>query len=115
MWQFHKQFTIALHDGDNEILTLKVDTSLNRSMSLVEKGGLLLHLLVFVPIYFGYSDPADLNVIILLVLNFRKIAQMVVDPKLAFKGKERRLQVKAAMPPPSPDPHLPIASKSAAS
>ena len=87
-------------------------------MSLVEKGGLLLHLLVFVPIYFGYSDPADLNVIILLVLNFRKIAQMVVDPvdpKLVFKGKERRLQVKAAMPPPSPDPHLPIASKSAAS
>ena len=30
-----KQFTIAVIDGDNKLLTLKVDTSLNQSMGLV--------------------------------------------------------------------------------
>jgi hypothetical protein len=46
-----KQFTMAVIDGDNKLLTLKVDTSLNQSMGLVEKGN-VLRLTVFVPIYF---------------------------------------------------------------
>jgi hypothetical protein len=96
-----KQFTMAVIDGDEELLTLKVDTSLNQSMGLVEKGS-VLRLTVFVPIYFRYSDPTDLNVVILLS-NFRKIAQIEVDPKFAFPPKEGRLQMKA-MPPPPPDP-----------
>jgi hypothetical protein len=75
-------------DGDEEILTLKVDTSLNQSMSLVEKGS-VLHLTAFVPMCFPCSDPTDLNVII-LVSNFRKIAQMDVDAKSALAGRQER-------------------------
>jgi hypothetical protein len=46
-----KQFTMTVIDGDEELLTLKVYTSLNQSMGLVEKVS-VLHLTVFVPIYF---------------------------------------------------------------
>jgi hypothetical protein len=46
-----KQFTMALIDGDNKVLMLKVDTSLKQSMGLLEKGN-SLRLTVFVLIYF---------------------------------------------------------------
>ena len=63
-----------------------------------------MRLKAFVPIYFRYSDPTDLNVV-MLVSNFRKIAQMEVDPKLALAEKQqRRPQLKAAAPAPPPDP-----------
>jgi hypothetical protein len=42
---------MAVIDGDNKLLTLKVNTSLNQSMGLAEKGN-LLHLKVLVRIYF---------------------------------------------------------------
>jgi hypothetical protein len=46
-----KQFTMAVIDGVKKLLTLKVDTNLNQSMGLIEEGN-VLHLTVFVPIYF---------------------------------------------------------------
>jgi hypothetical protein len=75
--------------GNDKLLMLKVDTSLNQSMGLFEKYN-VLYLTVFVPKYFPYSNPIDLNVVI-LVSNFRKIAQIEVDPKFAFTPKEMRL------------------------
>ena len=100
-----KQFTMTVLDGNDEMVTLKVDTSLNQSMSLIEKGP-VLRLTAFVPIYFCYSHPTDLNVVI-LVSTFRKIAQIEVDPKLvlAAKQQERKPQrMKAAAPAPPPNP-----------
>jgi hypothetical protein len=81
---------MAVIDGNEELLTLEVDTSVNQSMGLVETGS-VLRLTVVVHTYFRYSDPTDLNVVI-LVSNFRKISQIEVDPNFAFEPKERRPQ-----------------------
>jgi hypothetical protein len=79
-------------DGDDDFVMLKVDTSLNQSMGLVEKGS-VLHLTVCVPIYFRYTDLNDLNVV-LLVSNFRKMGHMEVDDsKLAAAEKARKRQM----------------------
>jgi hypothetical protein len=60
-----KQCTMTVIDGNKKLFPLKVDTSLNQSMELVEKGSMLC-LAVFVPFYFWYSDPTDLNFVILV-------------------------------------------------
>jgi hypothetical protein len=62
----------------------------------------MLCLAVFVPFYFWYSDPTDLNFVI-LVSDFWKIAQIEVNPKFVFTPEKRRLQIKA-MSLPTPDP-----------
>jgi hypothetical protein len=88
-------------DGDNEFLTLKVDTSLNESMGLIQKGS-VLRLTAFVPVCFRFSDLTDMNVAI-LTSNFVKMAQTEVNPKFWFPPKDGRLRI-ANMQPPPPSP-----------
>ena len=87
------QFTFHAIDGNDDIVTLKLNTSLNASASLITRGS-VIKIMAFSPIYFCFDNPEDRRVVI-LVSNFDVLGIESVDEKYNVAPKqEERLTVK---------------------